>query len=433
MIRVLQLSVGTALRACRVSRVAVAAAVVAAVVVVTACAAGGSSSPAGANSAAPAGGSGAPASGKTITIGYDNVESSGNSLPEWRYGGQAAIDYVNAHGGINGAKVNPVYCYVDGSPEASISCAHEFVNDHVALVFVGVDVGLASSLPILSSAGIPVVAADASVTAQDTSPGSFLLSGGYEPEYGALALALKNAGANHLDVIDYSGIGPGADEGYAEVQDLASKLGVTVQQTSVPISDTDWTTTIASALNGSTNGFILPLTEEGCTEALQAMYAASFKGVSDSVCSDYLTALGDNAPATLTTAAVWTPNLAQYAPKSVLQNLTAYENAMRATGQQAYLNSSGASRTFNAVMELGEVLKGINGPVTASSVLTALQGAKNISGYLGPDVHCGTGIVPSEPGVCDTQMMLVRVDRGTSGPKLVPMSNGFIDLAGLAK
>jgi hypothetical protein len=55
---------------------------------------------------------------KAITVGYTNLESSGNSLPEWRYGGQAAISYINAHGGINGTHIKPVFCYVDGSPES---------------------------------------------------------------------------------------------------------------------------------------------------------------------------------------------------------------------------------------------------------------------------------------------------------------------------
>ena len=61
------------------------------------------------------------AAAKTIKIGYVNDEGAAFSLPEFRIGGEVAIDYINKHGGIKGVKIQEVKCLADASPEASIN------------------------------------------------------------------------------------------------------------------------------------------------------------------------------------------------------------------------------------------------------------------------------------------------------------------------
>jgi branched-chain amino acid transport system substrate-binding protein len=223
------------------------------------------------SSGSPAGGSSSSSSGsstKTITVGYTNTESSGNSLPEWRYGGQAAINYINAHGGINGAQIKPVFCYVDGSPEASINCANEFVDDHVALDFMGVDVGIDSALPVLQSAGIPVIGTVGTST-QLFNPDSFVLHGGNGPDVAALAQALKDVGAAKITFIDLSGLGAGATAAFEIAKAVAPRIGMRISELQVPVTNTDWTSVVASALADKPDGFILDLSEDGCTSVLQ--------------------------------------------------------------------------------------------------------------------------------------------------------------------
>ena len=373
-------------------------------------------------------------SASTITVGYTNTESPGNSLPEWRYGGQAAIDYINAHGGINGAKIKPVFCYVDGSPEASISCANKFVDDHVALEFAGVDVGSDSSLPILQSAGIPLVGTVSGSESQLTSPDSFLLGGGNGPDAAALVQALKDSGAKKVDVVDFGGLGAGARALFLIIKQMAPRAGMQAAELQVPFSGANWTALVASALANKPDGFILDTREDDCTSILSALKTASYKGTSGAVsCSEYLRALGNSAPPTVAGVAAWTPDLRQYAPRIMHARLDVYAAAMNAAGHESLVNTPGASRTFSGWMELAEILRGIHGPVNAASVTKALQHASDVPGYLGPSLHCGQKVWPSEPSVCSAKELLLRIVPGPSGPRREPISHGFINLSNLAR
>src|SRR5689334_1398180 len=60
--------------------------------------------------------SGGAATGEPITLGLTNMEGGAISLPEVRNGMEAAIAYVNAHGGVNGRPFKLLRCDVDGSP-----------------------------------------------------------------------------------------------------------------------------------------------------------------------------------------------------------------------------------------------------------------------------------------------------------------------------
>ena len=115
------------------------------------------------------------AAAKTIKIGYVNNEGAAFSLPEFRIGGEVAIDYINKHGGIKGLKIQVVKCLADGSPEASINCANKFIEEKVVLAYAGIDVSSDAALPLLSKAGIPYVTSNSWGTAQKNDPDSFIL------------------------------------------------------------------------------------------------------------------------------------------------------------------------------------------------------------------------------------------------------------------
>src|SRR5205823_3077408 len=100
---------------------------------------------------------GGAANGEPITLGLTNLEGGAISLPEVRNGMEAAIAYVNQHGGVNGRPFKLLRCDVDGSPEKSVDCGNKFVEGKVMVAVEGVDVGADAMLPILKDAGIPLV------------------------------------------------------------------------------------------------------------------------------------------------------------------------------------------------------------------------------------------------------------------------------------
>ena len=58
----------------------------------------------------------------TIKIGYINNEGPAFSLPEFRVGGEVAIDYINKHGGVKGAKIQEVLRRVQSNQGIGKEC-----------------------------------------------------------------------------------------------------------------------------------------------------------------------------------------------------------------------------------------------------------------------------------------------------------------------
>ena len=90
--------------------------------------------------AATTGGSDVDLTGQTIKLGVANNEGPALSLPEFRHGVEVAVDYVNANGGINGAEIEIIECINDGSPEGSVNCANQFVDEGAVAYFAAIEV-----------------------------------------------------------------------------------------------------------------------------------------------------------------------------------------------------------------------------------------------------------------------------------------------------
>ncbi len=110
----------------------------------------GSKSPSGAPD-----GTAADQSKDPVTVGFHNLEGGSISLPDVRIGFEAGVKYVNEHlGGINGHPLKAINCKTDGTPEASVSCANQFVEQKVVAAVQGADFGADAMLPVLKSAGL---------------------------------------------------------------------------------------------------------------------------------------------------------------------------------------------------------------------------------------------------------------------------------------
>ena len=114
-----------------------------------------------------------PATGDPIKIGFVNLEGGAVSLPELRIGVQTAADYVNEHGGANGRPLEIIPCNVDGTPEKSIDCANQLVEQGVVLMFEGYDPSSDAMLPVLDSAGIALTGHAAFGPQQQVSDNAF--------------------------------------------------------------------------------------------------------------------------------------------------------------------------------------------------------------------------------------------------------------------
>jgi branched-chain amino acid transport system substrate-binding protein len=109
-----------------------------------------------ASSGGSASGGDAPSKVTAMVI-TDRTDPSGNSFAYPKNGevAQAWMDWVNAHGGINGRKVNLIICDAQVNADKTADCARQAVQDHVSAVVASYAANSAVIEPILAPANIP--------------------------------------------------------------------------------------------------------------------------------------------------------------------------------------------------------------------------------------------------------------------------------------
>ena len=380
-----------------------------------------------------AGAASGAATAKTIKFGYVNNEGAAFSLPEFRIGGEVAIDYINKHGGIKGLKIQVVKCLADGSPEASINCANKFIEAKVMIAYAGIDVASDAALPLLSKAGIPYVTSNSWGTAQKNDPDSFILHAASAAYTIAPLKALKDLGAKKVAVILEDTVS-GQDFIKSVVKPIGEgKLGLQILPITVDPANPDWTVAVTTAMAGKPDAIWGQLTEPGCIGMTTATNALGFKGpVFAGSCSLYISVVGDKAIGTYTSGDVYNLEQSKFAPPKIQKNAALYAAAMKAAGQEKYINGFAAA-PFSAMFELKSIMETIKGAITPTSFKAAMNAGKTTPGFLGADLKCGAKPWPTETSHCRADILVWKVVAGPNGPTREPAVPGFQDYSDLVK
>ncbi len=246
-----------------------------------------SSTPAGSGSSGPS--SSAPAGGPTaadpskspVLVGFHNLEGGAISLPDVRAGFMAGIDYVNTDlGGINGHPMQAVTCNTDGTPEASLNCANQFVQKNVVAAVQGVDFGADSMLPVLKSANLIETGFISLTPGLDKAVGDAYFSGeSAEEGYAADLVEQQKLGAKSVAVVmvdnaashaTYTGI----------IAPAGVKLGLTTKVYYYP-TQADWTSLSATILSTKPDAVSLFTDDPDALAAVPAFRSAGFTGYID--------------------------------------------------------------------------------------------------------------------------------------------------------
>ncbi len=126
------------------------------------------------------------------------VSQMGNPQPEYAHATQAAVDAINAKGGLNGKKIVLDFCDEGGNPNKAADCARKLVSDGVVA-----DVGDANTNgdkigPILLAAGIPRIAPLALSATEYNSKGNYPLNGGAVVMFQGAAISAAQHGAKSI-------------------------------------------------------------------------------------------------------------------------------------------------------------------------------------------------------------------------------------------
>jgi branched-chain amino acid transport system substrate-binding protein len=397
--------------------VAVAAAIL---TVLAACSgSGGNSTNSGASANAPG--------GQPIRAGFVNMEGGAVSLPEVRLGAEIGADYVNTKlGGVRGRPLTYLRCDVDGSPERSIDCANKMVEAKVPLVRLGVDVSSDAMLPILTSAGIPLVGHIAFGPQQLTNPHAFFL--GIPTTAGALAPLKHYADAGKKSVAFVVADVPGVRVLPLLLAPYAASYGVNPTVSFYDQTRPDWNVLVTKAMASKPDVIGVPLaTENDCTAFITAAQAAGFRGeLFAGSCSTFMSALGAKAAGVVTLFDRWRPEALADAPPAKQTELWIFLDAASAAGKTKQVVGL-APATFADTVDLARILSTITGRIDGPAVEAAIKATKNLDGFLGPSLTCDGSIWKGQNGCSSSVVFYQAQADGT----MRALGKDFVDVSSL--
>jgi len=350
--------------------------------------------------------------GPPVKVGFLNPSGGPVPQPGADTGATAAVDYINGQlGGIGGRPIELVSCDTDTTPESATSCANTFVEDGVVAVMDGFNLSSSATLPVLSSAKIPLVGMIPfdSVTGSKAEDRVYFAAPQASFLVGAMQ-AFKEAGKDSivLALVDTPSSHQTIDTllpALAQALDMDAK-GVYFSPTNPNF--TALAATIAKD-DPDVGGLMASPNEAACTALVQALRQQKYDGtIFTAACTDYIETAPADAAGGALYSSTWLPSAMDHAPEAVTGDL--------ATAQQAIEGVDGGTGGFYAYAEFAQLvtfakaLDAVEGDLTGETVLTTLKGLKDFPSFLGPKITCGSKTSPN----CTTEMLLFDVQEDGS-------------------
>jgi branched-chain amino acid transport system substrate-binding protein len=364
-----------------------------------------SSSSGGSGASSPSSGASSSADaprGAPIVIGFLNTQGANAvfNIPNAIPAAQAAVDYVNANGGVDGRPLKLSTCISLGTPASDTQCANQMVSlKPTAAVYAA----LASTTPdtIITRAGIPYVSAQPSGPADFTTPGMFLFNSGASDDFVAQAYWLKQHGSTSTAwIVDGGGNAVSSADEF--VVPTFKKLGMKIKVIPYPPGSADASPELEAA--SSYNAVQYSMDENGCIANMKAATAvgANFTFKTAYILCATKAVFSEAGPAVngmvfTTTNTGLNPN----DPDSKIYN-DAMSKYAPGTDKEGY-----AATSFVSIMNLVNLWKSSAFPkgtqINAASTLAAFKHSKDVPSFLtdGQTFTCnGSAAPPGLPNVC---------------------------------
>ncbi|MFD7408632.1 ABC transporter substrate-binding protein [Streptomyces sp. NPDC059866] len=364
--------------------------------------------------------------GKALRVGWVNLEGSTVSIPESRLGAEAGVAYVNKHlNGVGGRPLELVRCDVDGSPEKSVDCANKMAEEKVAFVISGIDPSGDAMLPVLGSAGIPVVGHGPDGPAMQTEKNAMFF-GAAAPAGLAAPLtffASQDVGAFTFLMPDVKWSKTITEK---VLEPTARSLGMRQKTLHYDIANPDWSSLAASAAAGKPDLVGGPIfTDDQCVALLGALRAGSYTGkVFGGACSGAVAeALGnENAAGLVTYTDMWRVDARDDAPPAKQKEIDTYVSAMKEAGHQDKAENVFAQAGFTDVVNLARILGKDPERAEGKDALAAIKRTVRFDSFMGPTLDCDGSAWPGQSN-CGNSVLLYE-NQPDGSVKLV--SDGFV-------
>jgi branched-chain amino acid transport system substrate-binding protein len=223
---------------------------------------------------------GGTASATPIVIGSTGpLHNPAYNEPTLQTGLQAAVDSINAAGGVKGHKLKLQFCDSGYTVNGELSCAHQFVSQQVAAAvdpyFLADQSG--AEVKLLQQAGIPIFGGQGLSPIELNNPDAYPLSSGLPGwTYGAVASLLK-AGAKKISILVDTN--PGSQFAGALLAAAAKSAGITAPVvTGDPNADPTFSAAAAKATASGKNGVALFPSPVNVPKMIKALRQTGFQG-----------------------------------------------------------------------------------------------------------------------------------------------------------
>jgi ABC-type branched-subunit amino acid transport system substrate-binding protein len=254
-----------------------------------ACGSSTKTTPGAANTGATTGGTTAAAtgaSGTPILVGSEaSLSNPVYSTPQTKAGIVAAVDAINAAGGVSGHPLKLEFCDTAYDANKELACARQLISDHVSALLspniLADQTG--KEYTVAAAAQVPVIGGEGLSPAELNSPGAFPLSSGLSGwVYGAVDNLLAS-GARKVSIL----VDTNPDSEYFASLAVAAlkSAGLTpiADVAADPTSDPTLTTAAAKATERGTDGIILAPSPLNTIKALQALKQIGYTGKTSSI------------------------------------------------------------------------------------------------------------------------------------------------------
>lgn len=292
---------------------------------------------------------------------------------------EAFASYINNElGGIDGRPVTVESCDDFGDPAKTSQCLNNLVDDGVVGFVNNSSLSFgANTLPAMEQAGLVNMGGWPVSSAEYASDHEFLTSPGASGSYPSLAVFMRAQGAESLAMM-YSNT-PSGQAASDQIEALWEDLGGG-EYTGVEFDPAapDFTPAVAQAKDADADGLILAVGEGAAARLFQAIEVAGVDGT--------IGATSASAGETVQDAAAGAMDGVYFSFAAVPATLdredtNTYRDAMEEYAPDTELTNQGAVAA-SGMMFAYDVLSGIEGDITAESVLAAVQETTTWDGFL---------------------------------------------------
>lgn len=363
---------------------------------------------------------GEQATGEPIVIGGQAPTKGPTAYPQTGYGLEAGEWYVNnVLGGVDGRPIEIDVCAGDGSPETAINCANKHVSSGVPLVIDAYDQALTGAVPILSSAGLPIIGtlSGSPVADQAEYGAAFYFTGPTEVSALGSMSVLDNLGKEKVTLAVNEAP---SSHTYVDnlVRPIAESLGIDFSVQYPSATGANFNVVAATQISEDPDvAGVISLPEDGCTALIQALRQQGFDGtIFAGSCSQFIEAVGADAAGTIVQPRLWVPLSKDNAPDAIAEQLEDFEKAMEEVGYGDEL-SARSLYAFAGVVNVVRMLETIEGDITKEAVTEAMKALVDFETFAGPTVTCDGEQWVGLPTSCSRQAIFFEVQEdGTLAP-----------------